>query len=339
LRTALLLLALAGCGRWNFAQADADEADADVGAIDTTSAAVFPSCAAQAPGADHACGFGGVEDCCGSFAIPAQSFMRDGNGGYPATISSFRLDAYLVTVGRFRSFVDAVAAGWRPADGAGKHTHVNGGMGLVNSGADGGFEDGWQSAWNAFLPTTFGDWDTQLMHAAGMTTWTSTPGAYENYPIGVLQWYQAYAFCIWDGGFLPSEAEWNDAAQGGDANNPYPWGTAPLDASLSVYNDVYTGPVNRLPVGSLPAGNARWGQSDLSGEAWEWTLDGWAAPYATAGCDDCADLAPPRDERSIRGGCSSCSGNGGKMGGQSHGTSNPEEAENENNGVRCARAP
>ncbi len=49
----------------------------------------------------------------------------------PASVSGFRLDKYQVTVGRFRQFVAASVAGWRPAAGSGKHAHLNGGQGLA----------------------------------------------------------------------------------------------------------------------------------------------------------------------------------------------------------------
>jgi formylglycine-generating enzyme required for sulfatase activity len=52
---------------------------------------------------------------------------------FPATISSFRLDRFEVTVGRFRKFTAAWDGGFRPAAGAGKHGHLNGGQGLAAS--------------------------------------------------------------------------------------------------------------------------------------------------------------------------------------------------------------
>jgi formylglycine-generating enzyme required for sulfatase activity len=243
--------------------------------------------------------------------VPGGSFNRDGNASYPATISAFRLDKFDVTVGRFRAFINAGPSAWSPAAGSGKHTHLNGGQGLVNSGTGGGYETGWQSSWTSNLATSAGQWTTNLDCESAYQTWEPTTGN-ETLPINCVDWYEAYAFCIWDGGFLPSEAEFNYAFMGGADEYTYPWGNTPAEwnASLAVFgcnyrgaNGICTGVQNIAPVGSMPAGNGVWGQSDLAGEMWQWELDLYESPYSTKSCENCADTTDrSASSRVIRGG-------------------------------------
>jgi len=227
----------------------------------------------------------------------------------PATVSSFRLDKYEVTVGRFRNFVTAVVGGWTPAAGSGKHTHLNSGAGLANS-AGGGNEPGWDTAWNGNLPTVKATWDGSSYLGANATyqTWTPSSGGNETRPINYVNWYQSAAFCIWDGGFLPSEAEWNYAAAGGNEQRQYPWGAAVpgANASLAVYGCYFPGPgggcigvTNIAPVGSVTAGNGLYGHADLAGNVYEWNLD-WIKSYA-ATCNNCAN-STVASFRVVRGG-------------------------------------
>ncbi len=209
----------------------------------------------------------------------------------PAAVSGFRLDNYEVTVGRFRQFVGAVVGGWLPAAGSGKHTHLNGGQGLSATG--GGYEAGWdETNWNRQIATTVSGWTSNL--AGG--TWTASAGSNEKLPITEIDWYEAYAFCIWDGGFLPSESEWNYAAAGGSDQRAYPWSTVGTN-SISCTNANYSG----CPAGGAnavgsesPAGDGKWLQSDLAGNVWEWNLDWYASSYVTP-CVDCANLTAASD--------------------------------------------
>jgi formylglycine-generating enzyme len=262
----------------------------------------------------------GSESCCTSLEVAGGTYYRTYTYGSPssyadpATVSGFRLDKYLVTVGRFRQFVAAWnnGSGYWPSAGSGKHRHLNCGNGLNATG--GGYEAGWDATdWNN---TTYIDpTNANLACGSSYDTWTNTAGSQENLPINCVDWYEAYAFCIWDGGFLPSETESEYAAAGGNQQRDYPWGlTVPGTAcpgtgcEYAIYGCDYpsgsgscTGVANIAPVGTASLGIGAWGQLDLIGEIFEWNLDDWDGPYVDP-CTDCADLSPTPSGRDIRGG-------------------------------------
>ena len=258
------------------------------------------------------------ESCCTSLEVTGGTYYRtyanSGSGptgeADPATISGFRLDKYAVTVGRFRQFANAWngGAGYTPPAGSGKHMHLNGGQGLVNIGvpADAGtvYETGWVANDDINLAPT----NANLQCWPSYDTWTTSPGGNENLPIDCVIWYEAYAFCIWDGGFLPSEAEWEYAAAGGSQQREYPWGTTDpgTNNQYAIYGGYYpsTSGMEIAPVGTATLGAGVWGQLDLTGDVMEWNLD-WLALVAGVPveyvdpCSDCAYLvvAPQRVTR------------------------------------------
>jgi sulfatase modifying factor 1 len=264
-----------------------------------------------------------AQSCCTSNEAPGGAFYLSYDGyaldagsfvspSHRAIVSSFRLDRFEVTVGRFRRFVAVLGndgGGWAPAPGAGKHAHLNGGLGLVDRASDGGatYEPGWDAAWDMDLATS--TTPSALVHDCpnGYRSWTPVagPNGNENLPMNCLTWVQAYAFCIWDGGFLPSEAEWNYAAAGGDQQRIYPWspslaqqatlGDAGPNAAIDCDRSKYEacGPDRTDTVGIRPKGDSRWSQADMAGNVSEWTLDAFE-PYAST-CTDCAALGTPVD--------------------------------------------
>jgi len=258
---------------------------------------VPPSCAGLAA----TCGPQANESCCASSLVTGGTFDRSydavtyQDSSSPATVSTFRLDRFKVTVGRFRPFVAALAGGWLPAVGSGKHTHLNGGAGL-----NGGTEPGWSAAWSSALLTTSADWDAAFAAcSASKATWTSSPGANEDRPINCVNWEDAVAFCVWDGGFMPTEAEWNYAAAGGAEQRVYPWSSpatsATVDGTYASYNCLGDGTAgcaltDLTVVGSKsPLGDGKWGQADLAGDVWEWNLD-WFLSSFPMPCHDCAAI-------------------------------------------------
>ncbi len=253
-----------------------------------------PSC----QGLADTCGPSSNEDCCASALVPGDTFQmgRSENSGDPdyypsgsgnelpehsATVAGFYLDKYEVTVGRFRKFVDSGAGTQAspPSSGQGVHPLIGG--------------TGWDSAWNTSLPTDTAGLKNNITCNASYETWTNTAGANENYPINCVNWYEAFAFCIWDGGRLATEAEWEMAAAGGSDNRLYPWGQTAPDVTLANYYDSDYSPF--IAVGSHPAGAGRWGHYDLAGSMWEWAFDWYDSNWYSGGgavCDNCANLTP-----------------------------------------------
>lgn len=241
--------------------------------------------------------------CCDQRAVPSGSFPmgRSASGGdacpegqacaeaetpeHDVSVSQFSLDTFEVTVGRFRPFVDSFDA-LNISEGEGAHPAIEG--------------SGWKASFAGLMPEEASALRDSLVSCGTNSTWSDTPGNKDDWPINCVNWSVAFAFCIWDGGRLPTEAEWERAAAGGAENRLYPWGeTAPTAEHASYLSGAALGRVGRFESG---VGN--YGHHDLAGNVWEWSLDwldsGW---YAGSGatCDDCARVSSGT-HRVIRGG-------------------------------------
>jgi formylglycine-generating enzyme required for sulfatase activity len=214
-----------------------------------------------------------------------------GNQDFPARVAPFALDAFEVTVGRFRRFVSHYPAA-KPLPTAGANP---------KNAAD----VGWHEEWDALLPATQADLIAKLgsVSCDAWATWTDTEGSSEDLPINCVSWYVAQAFCIWDGGRLPTDAEWYYVASGGESR-VYPWSHPPGEATIGkdYANYLPAGTGGPVAVGSYPSGRGRWQHYDLGGNVAEWVWDGLRDCYSSTDlCDNCGETdALP--QKIVRGG-------------------------------------
>jgi formylglycine-generating enzyme required for sulfatase activity len=89
-----------------------------------------------------------------------------------------------------------------------------------------------------------------------------------NHPVNCVDWNQAKAFCGWAQKRLPTEEEWQRAAESAQGRT-YPWGEN--EPSNQLCWKRWKTKEGTCAVGSFPTGDSAQGVKDLSGNVWEWT--------------------------------------------------------------------
>jgi len=170
------------------------------------------------------------------FAVENAKLFLDELPRHTVTVTDFYLDKYLVTNRDFRRFV-AANPQWDPGDPASQSSRED--PYLVDGSAPAAAE-------------------VQLDH-----------------PVVNVTWYAAKALCEWEGKRLPSEAEWEFAARGGQTVL-FPWGDERPDRKRANFgNNIGT----TTPVHSYPPN--RYGLFDMAGNVWQFLADPWG-PYGIA---------------------------------------------------------
>jgi len=197
-------------------------------------------------------------------AVPAGLFTMGSDAGpaderpaHRLTLAAFFIDRYPVTNARFAEFLNAV--------------------GTRNANGERLFD--------------FDDPDARVHRVGGK--WTADR-SYENHPVVEVSWAGARDFCAWAGKRLPTEAEWEKAARGGDGRR-YPWGDQPPDRARAQFAARYN---ETAPVEVFAAGASPYGVQDMAGNAWEWVSSAYR-PYPFDAKDGREDpvAAPVRGTR------------------------------------------
>jgi formylglycine-generating enzyme required for sulfatase activity len=262
-------------------------------------AAALASAPAPAPGRDVA-SILPIPGGAAMLGTDAPVFPQDGEGPARAvTLKPFRIDAHAVTNRRFAAFVAATG-------------HVTEAERF-----------GWSYVFWMFVPE-----GVAAPSPEGTPWWGQVQGACwrapegpgstiadrQDHPAVHIAWNDAAAFAAWAGGRLPTEAEWEHAARGGDARARFPWGQAEPDESNALCN-IWQGDFPRRNsaadgfVGTAPVdayAPNRYGLFNACGNSWEWCADAFRVRSLAAAARRRNAAATAERERVMKGGSYLC---------------------------------
>ena len=170
---------------------------------------------------------------------------------------------------------------------------------------------------------------TPASHASETPWWVAVPHAYwaqpegplsntldrKDHPVVHVSWNDAKAYCRWSCSRLPSEAEWEMAARGGQEQATFPWGNELTPAgeyrcniwqgTFPDCNTMEDGFFGTAPVHAfVPNG---YGLHNIVGNVWEWCEDTFSPRYhQMTRSREPASAEAPAPHRSLRGGSFLC---------------------------------
>lgn len=117
----------------------------------------------------------------------------------------------------------------------------------------------------------------QMVKKTSDGTYYLKNSGYDNLPMVMVTWYCAYEYCKWAGGRLPTEAEWEYAARGGNQTHGYTYSGSNTIDSVAWYNGNSGNSLKSI--GQKKANEL--GIYDMNGNAYEWCFDWYNANYYT----------------------------------------------------------
>ncbi len=247
----------------------------------------------------------------GTFRMGSDHHYAEEGPARDAAVDGFWIDTQPVTNRQFARFVRET--GWTsfaetppdPADypGAPPETLVAGSLVFTPTAGPVALDN--PGAWWRYVAGA--DWRHPLGPESGLS------GLWEH-PVVHVAWADVEAYAAWAGADLPTEAEWEFAARGGLVDAEFAWGEE-LSPKGKLMANTWQGAFphqsakarfRTSKVGAFPANG--YGLSDMIGNVWEWTRDGWSTQAAASPC--CGEAfdpdAPTIPRKVLKGGSHLC---------------------------------
>jgi len=202
----------------------------------------------------------------GTFTMgsPSGTGGSDEQPEHSVTLSDFSISKYEITNAQYATFMNDIGA------------NINGSF----SGVE-------------YL--NMDDTDVEISHTSG--SFIADAGK-ENNPVIEVSWFGAKAYAEHYGGRLPTEAEWEFAAKGGNSSNGYTYSGGNTIDDVAWYT-TNSGSATHT-VGTKSANEL--GVHDMSGNVWEWTNDWYDDNYYSSSPSNNPQGPTTGTNRVIRGG-------------------------------------
>lgn len=195
----------------------------------------------------------------GTFQMGSTDYMRDERPVHEVTVDGFWIETHEVTNAEFAKFVEETRYSTE-AEKIGDSIMFTGSKGPVD------------------LRSPIGWWaivdDTNWRHPEG-------PGSdikgRMDHPAVHISWFDAMAYAMHVGRSLPTEAQWEYAAQKGLKGDPKEPQANIFQGEFPYNNTVKDGFQSTAPVGSFPPNSL--GLYDMAGNVWEWCMDWYRPDY------------------------------------------------------------
>ncbi|MCR6727725.1 formylglycine-generating enzyme family protein [Agrobacterium fabrum] len=222
----------------------------------------------------------------GRYPIGRDKGPRSVTPRHEVTLGAFRIDRTEVTNAEYAEFLNALRLPVRGSFAIGEISKKNADSDTIRMLGDFAGSD-------SYPLIELDDDEARIVLTDGRF---HPAGGHDRQPVTETTWAGARAYCVWRGGDLPTEVQWEAAARGPD-DRLYPWGDEQPDARRA-FTSGRTGVIAN--VGSAPGGVSPFGLLDMAGSVAEWTRS-LAKPYPYRATDGRENLTAA-GERTTRGG-------------------------------------